>query len=186
MAEVQAVKNIDTVKLISHLLEIRYSKQMADIWGIGLNLALRISDLLSIKFSDIKEDRLLIKESKTGKQANIKLNTKVQLLINQIQLDHPNHIYLFQSYRNQQAINSIPKPLSRRAVAKAFSEIGDEVKIKLGTHSMRKTRGFMMYNNTKDIAKVMNMLRHSSVNTTLKYIGITQSDVDKDFIDLEI
>ena len=186
MAEVHAVKDMDTVKLISHLLEIRYSKQMADVWGIGLNLALRISDLLSIKFSDIKEDRLIIKESKTGKQANIKLNTKVRLMINQIQLDHPTHTYLFQSYRNQQAINSIPKPLSRRAVAKAFSDVGDEVKIKLGTHSMRKTRGFMMYKNTKDIAKVMNMLRHGSVGVTLRYIGITQSDIDQDFDKLEI
>ncbi len=38
MAEVQAVKDLDKVKLISHLLERRYSKQMADIWNIGLNL----------------------------------------------------------------------------------------------------------------------------------------------------
>lgn len=45
MAEVQAVKDLDKVKLISHLLERRYSKQMADVWNIGLNLALRISDL---------------------------------------------------------------------------------------------------------------------------------------------
>jgi len=31
MAEVQAVKDLDKVKLISYLLEKRYSKQMADI-----------------------------------------------------------------------------------------------------------------------------------------------------------
>jgi len=31
MAEVQAVKDLDKVKLISHLLERRYSKQMADV-----------------------------------------------------------------------------------------------------------------------------------------------------------
>lgn len=186
MATVDAIKNPDTIKLISHLLEVRFSKQMSQVWNIGLNLALRISDLLAIRFSDINGDRLIIKEGKTGKQANIKLNVKTQLLINQIQLDHPEHIYLFQSYRNQQAINSIPRPLTRRAVANAFYEIGEEVKVKLGSHSMRKTRGFMLYNNTKDIARVMNMLRHSSVGVTLRYIGITQDDVDKDFVDLEI
>jgi hypothetical protein len=60
MAEVQAVKDLDKVKLISHLLERRYSKQMSDIWNVGLNLALRISDLLSIKFEDIHGHRLLI------------------------------------------------------------------------------------------------------------------------------
>lgn len=186
MAEVQAVKKLDTVKLISHLLERRYSKQMADIWNIGLNLALRISDLLAIKFEDINGDRLVVKESKTGKLANIKLNQKALDAIRDIQAEHPDHIYLFQSYRNQQAINSEPKPLSRRAVTKAFSMIGEEVQISLGTHSMRKTRGYHLYQNTKDIARVMKMLRHSSEGVTLRYIGITQDDVDKDFAELEI
>jgi len=31
---------------------------------------------LSIKFDDIHDDRLVVKESKTGKLANIKLNQK--------------------------------------------------------------------------------------------------------------
>ena len=105
MAEVQAVKDLDKVKLISHLLERRYSKQMADVWNVGLNLALRISDLLSIKFDDIHQDRLIIKEAKTGKLANIQLNQKALTTIKQIQIEHPNHVYLFQSYRNQQSIN---------------------------------------------------------------------------------
>ena len=186
MAEVQAVKNINTVNLISHLLEIRFSKQMSDIWNIGLNLALRISDLLSIKYSDIKDDRLLVKESKTGKFANIKLNNKALALIHQRHQAYPLHVYLFQSYRNQQSHNKAPRPLSRRFVAKAFSEVGDEVKVALGTHSMRKTRGYLMYNQSKDIARVMKMLRHSSAGVTLRYIGITQEDVDSDFVNLEI
>ena len=186
MAEVQAVKDLDKVKLISYLLELRYSKQMANVWNIGLNLALRISDLLSIKFDDIHHDRLLIKESKTGKLANIQLNQKALITIKQIQAEHPDHIYLFQSYRNQQALNKAPKPLTRRAVSEAFAMIGAEVNVSLGTHSMRKTRGYHLYQNTKDIARVMKMLRHGSEAVTLRYIGITQDDVDKDFVELEI
>lgn len=186
MSEVQAVKDLETIRLISHLLERRYSKQMADIWNIGLNLALRISDLLSIKFEDIHGDRLLVKESKTGKFANIQLNQKALSAIQTIQSEHPSHIYLFQSYRNQQSLNKPPKPLSRRAVTEAFSMIGQEVGIALGTHSMRKTRGYHLYKNTNDIARVMKMLRHSSEGVTLRYIGITQDDVDRDFVELEI
>lgn len=186
MAEVQAIKKLETVNLISHLLEIRCSKQMSDVWNIGLNLALRISDLLSIKFSDIKNERLLIKESKTGKLASIKLNQKVIDAIQQIQAQHPTHVYLFQSYRNQQSLYSEPKPLTRRSVTKAFAMIGEEIKLALGTHSMRKTRGYHLYKNTKDIARVMKMLRHSSEGITLRYIGITQDDIDKDFVELEI
>jgi integrase len=186
MKEVHAVKDPNTINLISHLLEIRFSKQMSDIWNIGLNLALRITDLLSIKFSDIHDGRLLIRESKTGKVADIKLNNKALELIKQRQQNHPMHIYLFQSFRNQQSINSIAKPLSRRSVTKAFSEVGDEVKVLLGTHSMRKTRGYLMYKKTKDIARVMKMLRHSSEGVTLRYLGLDQESIDSDFISLEI
>ncbi len=186
MPEVQAVKDHDTVKLISFLLEKQFSQQLADVWNIGLNLALRISDLLSIKFDDIQDDRLVIRESKTGKLANIQLNATTLTRIARIRLEHPNHIYLFQSYRNQRAKAVKPAPLSRRYVCRALAMVGEEIKLALGTHSMRKTRGYHLYQNTKDIGRVMKMLRHSSEGVTLRYIGIEQEDVDKDFVELEI
>ncbi|WP_085299715.1 tyrosine-type recombinase/integrase [Cognaticolwellia mytili] len=186
MAEVYSVKSIDQVNLISHLLAIRCSEQMADIWNVGLNLALRISDLLAVRFEDIKNNTLIICESKTGKVARIKLNNKALTIIQRIQVQHPVHVYLFQSYRNQQSLYREPKPLTRRAVAKAFALVGEELNINLGTHSMRKTRGYMLYQQTKDIARVMKMLRHSSEGVTLRYIGITQEEIDKDFIELEV
>lgn len=186
MAEVQAVKSLDTVKLISYLLERQFSRQMADIWNVGLNLALRISDLLSIKFSDIDGDRLVLRETKTGKSASIKLNQKTIEIIHRIKAEHPDHIYLFQSYRNKWCQAKAANPLSRRIVTRAFAMVGEEVKIALGTHSMRKTRGYHLYKSTKDIARVMKMLRHSSEGVTLRYIGITQDDIDKDFVELEL
>ena len=186
MAEVQAVKNLDTVKLISYLLKRTYGQQIADVWDVGLNLALRISDLLSIKFQNIEQDRLLLVEGKTSKLATIKLNEKARAVIARIRSEHPDHIYLFQSYRNQRSKNTPVKPISRRYVSRAFAAIGEEVGIDLGTHSMRKTRGYHLYKNTNDIARVMKMLRHSSEAVTLRYIGITQEDVDRDFVELEL
>lgn len=186
MAEVQAVKDLDTVRLISHLLERRYSKQMRFVWEVGINLALRVSDLLSIKFTDFTDGRLIIKEGKTGKRAEIKVNPKTLMLINAIQLQHPHHVYLFQSYRNQRAINGPARPLTRRSVSKAFELVSEELNIHINSHSMRKTRGYHLYKKTNDIARVMVMLRHSSESTTLRYIGITQEDVDRDFTELEL
>lgn len=104
MNEVEAVKNRDTIKFISYLLERHFGQQMADVWNIGLNLALRISDLLAIKFSDIDGDRLNIIEQKTGKRASIKLNPKTLALIEAIHQRHPEHVYLFQSYRSSQGL----------------------------------------------------------------------------------
>ena len=64
--------------------------------------------------------------------------------------------------------------------------VGEELDIRLGTHSMRKTRGYHLYQKTQDITRVMKMLRHSSESTTLSYIGITQEDIDRDFVELEL
>lgn len=154
MSEVSAIKDIETIKLVSLLLKKRYGQQMADVWDLGLNLALRISDLLSIQFSQISANRLTLKEGKTGKQATILLNPKAMDVINRIRLDNPYHLYVFQSHRSRYSINKTPRPLTRRAVSKAFKEIGDELRLSLGTHSMRKTRGFHLYNATNDITVV--------------------------------
>ncbi|WP_044366076.1 tyrosine-type recombinase/integrase, partial [Vibrio fluvialis] len=79
-----------------------------------------------------------------------------------------------------------PQPITRRAVSMAFQQVGQELNIALGTHSMRKTRGYFLYQSTKDIGRVMKMLRHTSEGVTLRYIGITQDEVDKDFVSLEL
>ena len=177
MAEVHAVKSKDTISLISHLLEMRFSKQMSLVWQLGINLGLRISDLLSVRFTDIKEDRLVLIESKTNKQASIMLNDRALSLLNQLRERHPKHEFIFQSYRSRTTKNKPPRP----AVGNAFEQVGREIKMALGTHSMRKTRGYHLYQDTKDIGRVMKMLRHSSAEQTLKYIGITQEDIDTDF-----
>ena len=186
MAEVYAIKNEDTIRLIGHLLSIRCNPQMADVWHIGLNLALRISDLLSIRFEDIHNERLIIRERKTGKLAYIQLNTKAREHIAKVRAEHPEHIYLFQSYKCQQLKNKPPQPITRRAVSMEFQQVGQELNIALGTHSMRKTRGYFLYQSTKDIGRVMKMLRHTSEGVTLRYIGITQDEVDQDFVSLEL
>ncbi len=128
----------------------------------------------------------MLVEGKTSKLATIKLNEKARAVIARIRSEHLDHIYLFQSYRNQWSKNTAARPLSRRYVSRVFAAIGEEVGISLGTHSMRKTRGYHLYKKTNDIARVMKMLRHSSEAVTLRYIGITQEDVDRDFTNLQI
>ncbi|MFT5716354.1 MAG: integrase [Oleiphilaceae bacterium] len=181
MKEVQSVKEMGKVNLIGELLERHYKQQFADVWNLGLQLALRITDLLDLKFSDIKEGRVVITEGKTGKLASIILNVKALQIIERIRSDNPDHQYLFQSTgRNVKTV----KPITRQAVGQAFKAIGEIVGVHLSTHSMRKTRGYHLYQASNDITKVMKMLRHSSQAETLRYIGITQENIDQDFMEL--
>lgn len=183
MNEVHAVKDINILNSIPVLLKKHHGQQMADIWEFGINVAIRISDTLNIKLCNIVENRLRIIESKTGKVADVPLNVKAMSIVESIRVKYPDSEYLFQS-RNSRNLGSKVKPLSRQAVATVFKDIGSIVGVQLGTHSMRKTRGYHLYQQTKDIARVAAMLRHTSTAVTMRYIGLTKDDVDKDFNEL--
>jgi integrase len=48
----------------------------------------------------------------------------------------------------------------------------------IGTHTMRKTFGYWFYKQTRDIAKLQQILNHSHPEITLRYIGITQEEIE--------
>jgi integrase len=186
MIEVQAIKNKEDITRVGDLLAKHYSPQLKQLWSFGVNVALRISDLLSIELKDITRVdgfyRLNIKESKTGKKANIKLNEHAVAIYKEIKANHPDNVYLFQSMGSKAV--KVVKPLGRSFVSAAFKEGGEMLELHIGTHSMRKTRGFHLYKVSNDIGKVMALLRHNSEAATLRYIGITQESIDQDFDDL--
>jgi integrase len=176
----------DEIDLIYSQLKRSYSNEIyADIWKIGLNLSLRISDLLSLKFDDfnIPQKLLYIKESKTGKSKEIRLNSTAIEIINSRRSKYPNDIYLFQVNSNR-AKN---KPISRISVSRVFKECADLLKIpNINTHSLRKSRGKAMFDAGKPIEMIAKVLNHSSPATTMTYLGITKDQVMQTYDDFEL
>lgn len=179
MQSVEAVKTQAEVEQITHklLLNARGSTLYADIWVFGLQVALRITDLLSITYADCKSGKLKLKEGKTGKTRIIDLNSKALEIVKARRASHPDHTYLFEVESNRAS----GKPVSRVAVAVAFKSVGDELGIVLGTHSMRKTRGWLMHSSGKSIEFICGVLNHSSPAVTMHYLGITQSEIDASY-----
>lgn len=181
METVEAVKTKEKIAAIKGLLE-SYSPESScglysDIWTFGLNTALRISDLLNIKHADIAGNSITLKEGKTGKLREITLNKPAMDVISRRIKAFPDDVYLFQVHSNRAS----GKPVSRESVARLFKEVGDKLKIKLGTHSMRKTRGYAMYQNGARIELIAKVLNHSSTASTLRYIGIEKEDVQNTY-----
>ena len=52
MNHVNAI-NQEQINLVHALLNTKFSELYADVWKVGVNSSLRISDLLRIKFSDM-------------------------------------------------------------------------------------------------------------------------------------
>jgi len=176
MKSVDAVKTVEDVAFISRKLKLnaKGNTLYSDIWEFGLQVALRISDLLSVTMEEAKQGRIVLKEEKTGKTRSIDLNEKARGIVAKRAAEHPQHIYLFEVESNR----AKGKPVSRIAVANAFKAVGDEIGIQLGTHSMRKTRGWIMHSHGVSIEKICKVLNHSSPAVTMAYIGLTQAEID--------
>ena len=182
MKSVAAVKTTDQISTVSHMLEKHGGEIYRDIWQLGLNLALRISDLLNLTYEEFAGgETITVIEQKTGKSRTIKLNDKAQTIVKQRQALNPNDKYLFQSVGNR--AKKLQKPLSRETVARKFAEVGEIIGVHLGTHSMRKTRGWAMWDAGVSLEVIARVLNHSSPAVTMRYIGLEQADINKTYDD---
>ena len=186
MNEVEAVKTQDEIAAITTLLAKHGNQDYADIWKLGINVAFRITDLLYIQMTriDINRRELTIIEGKTGKKRTVRLNTTACEVINRRIEAYPGDVYLFQSHGTKGV--STVKPLDRSTVARKFKLIGELLGINLGTHSMRKTRGYMMHQSGVSIEQICRVLNHSSPAVTMAYIGLTKEATLQTYDDFEL
>jgi len=172
------------IERVKQRLDKYYPTIYGDVFRAGINLSLRISDLLRIKYSDVdlKNNLLILKEMKTKKNKEIKLNNAALAVIAKRRAEHASDVWLFESNSNRSRYN----PLTRHAVSRVFKEVGDDLGISLNTHSMRKTRGSVMYKAGVPLEMIAKTLNHSSTAETLRYIGITREQVLQTYLDYEL
>lgn len=172
------------INLVTAMLEKRYSPIYADVWKIGLNLSLRVSDLLSIKYSDldIRNRTLTMRESKTGKKKDIRLNDKVLAVIAKRRKLYPLDTWLFEVHSSRKS----GSPITRGSVSRVFKEAGDWLGLTINTHSMRKSRGKAMHDDGVSIEKIAKVLNHTNIYDTMRYIGITKQDILQTYDDYQL
>jgi len=77
----------------------------------------------------------------------------------------------------------IAKTIKQRNCARKFAEVGEIIGVHLGTHSMRKTRGWAMWDAGVSLEVIARVLNHSSPAVTMRYIGLEQADINKTYDD---
>jgi len=176
MNEVQPIRDLNDVTAIQNFFKKHNRIRMAYLVQLGCNIALRITDLLSIRFSDIEDNLLVLREQKTGKTRKITLNDRSLDAVRQLRAEYPEHVYLFQSIGNR--VQGI-KPLSRQYVSQQLTEAAEACQLNypFNTHSLRKTFGYHAYKAGVDIHLLQKLFNHSSSTTTFRYIGITDERV---------
>src|SRR5690606_20420468 len=138
--------------------------------------------ILSLKAGDFDGDYLILREKKTGKRKQIRINKAIKQAVKELlPADVKPTDWLFPSRKGD-------APISR---VQAWRILNDAAKragldIAFGTHTLRKTAAYHAYKNGTDLALLMRMLNHSSQRETLRYIGIEQEDVDDVYLELNL
>ena len=172
------------IEMMHTLLRNKFGELYADVWKVGVNLSLRISDLLRLKYGDLnlEERSLKLVEAKTGKLKLIRLNPSVIAVVEKRRQQYPSDVWLFQVHSHR----AKDKPISRVSVSRVFKEAGELLGLRINTHSMRKSRGMAMYKDGVPIEKIAKVLNHSNTSSTLRYLGITQEEVLQTYDDYEL
>jgi integrase len=160
------------------------------LFVLGINSGLRISDLLALTVGDVTTvrgkvvERIRIREHKTGKTKDFPVGGNARKAIEEYmptRLKCTPEEPLFPSRKGFRPLQRVQawKVLNRAAQAVGIQE-------KIGTHTLRKTFGYWAYKQGKDITLLQKLLNHHSPSVTLRYIGITQDEMDDVYLAINL
>lgn len=151
---------------------------------VGINSALRISDILKLKVGDVRgKTSLTVQETKTSKRKTFRLNAAfLQAVETLVPPSANDDDYLFQSR------TGVNKPITRVQAYRILNDAARRagIEYEIGTHTLRKTFAFFAYKAGVDLAVLQSILNHASQRETLRYIGIVQDDIDDVYISVSL
>jgi integrase len=179
--------NFDEVT-IKALKIIRQGKEsnLGFLTIVGINIGLRISDLLSLTYQDLENESLILIEGKTGKKRTIRINNNIREALSLLKkVTGKSQGLLFVSRNN--GLYSVQ--YINRWLKSTYGTNGPKKnKLKISTHSLRKTFARRAYEsaNNKESALVFlsEIFNHSSLAITKKYLGIRQEELDDVYLSL--
>ena len=156
------------------------------LFVVGINTALRISDLLTLRIGHFIDEqkqvrqRFWIHEQKRGKRHEVVINNSIQEAFEEYLAaypgvdDDPNHFIFFNTKANNFSA-SIRRGQAWKSITSICREVG--VRGNFGTHSLRKTWGYHARMQGVDLALIMHKLNHESIAYTKRYLGITDDEL---------
>ncbi|TKH04812.1 site-specific integrase [Peribacillus simplex] len=178
---VQPLRSIEEIQRMKDSL-LRYcSYRDYFLFVFGINVGLRISDLLPLKVHQIRnKTHINIKEQKTSKLHTIFVNDYLREEIDKYTTSMTPEDLLFPSRKGDSHITATQV---YRILQKASQMAGLD---HIGSRSLRKTFGHHHYKKYKDLAILQEIFSHSSPSITKRYIGIRQEEIEDTLKDLSL
>ena len=201
--QLQPIRNLDVVFEVARklrALETDQGKRMYMLWIVGINMGMRIGDIVDLRVGDLrgKTEYTYLPHKQEHKNRSRKITIPIPDDVRQAVEERcqgkPDDAWLFPSRKTHPTRGEkYPKPrkpeekakhreravnvgaISRQTARRDIKEIGRVcgLDMRIGCHTMRKTFGYHYYQETHDVAQLQEWFYHESPATTLVYIGIS-------------
>lgn len=150
--------------------------------SVGVFSALRISDILSLKYVDLLDKEiLLITEKKTKKVRSIKINSDLQQILkrifNESKILDPNQLIFINRFGNK----AIDKNYVNVKLKEIFKKYNVKTNGNISSHTFRKTLGRRVmeqhdYSN-QYLILLSELFNHAAPSVTRRYLGIHDKEI---------
>ena len=163
--KVYAITDKEKIKECRQYLKYKNERDLV-MFELGIKTLLRISDILSLRVEDVYKKTVIRKrQKKTNKIVEIPVRTDLKKLLDKYCEGKPRYEYLIKSRKG------VNKPITETQAYRILNEMASYLNIeRIGTHSLRKTGAYHIYNDTKDVDFVRRLLGHKSNNEVYSYI----------------
>ena len=183
MNRVEPIRDKRKIKAIKNLIKGAENWRDYILFVAGINLGLRIGDLLRLQVKDLYnkdgsiKDRFEIVEQKTDKRNVVRVNSEVKKVLEILKeksslVNEPDNYII---YNSKDKSKSISRTQAYRRIKKWCKDVG--LTNKIGTHTLRKTWGYHAHQSGISIEVIQTKYMHNSTSTTRDYLGIEQKDV---------
>ena len=172
--------------LLKEIWEIRFKLESKDrvrdlaLFNLAIDSKLRACDLMQLRVADLAQgnriqSRARIIQRKTGRPVQFEISEQTRRSLESwIALTSLKPLdYVFPS--RVVKCDHLSRRQYLRIVHRWVADIGLDTAL-YGTHTLRRTKASIIYRKTKNIRAVQLLLGHSSLESTVRYLGIDEDD----------
>lgn len=172
------------------------SKRNELLFIVGINSALRISDILKLTFSELYDQngkpveyiRELVPEKTKNKKKNRSITFPIAPVLKKALVEYIKDFPEWQPenpiFYSRKGNEAMKRQQAYRILSAAAESVG--ITDPVGTHTLRKSFAYHLYKDTGNIALVQKILKHSNQSDTLRYIGLEQEEIDAAYMSVNL